>query len=191
VLVRELRPQGREPWCTGSQGSAPLSQATPLEAARINLKRFPPDRCQFVTPPSYPLAKLPSRQGASHWCGHAPRWPRQMAMRATPGWLGITPLTRPSGERCLSQAGEFACPWASTEFPDLSLSLSLSLPLTPHLFSPLPLLLSPLSSSLLSSPLLFSSSPLSSSPLSPPLPQQLPRGRTGRSSLIAKLPQGK
>mmetsp|Transcript_7498 Transcript_7498/g.21902 ORF Transcript_7498/g.21902 Transcript_7498/m.21902 type:complete len:171 (-) Transcript_7498:98-610(-) len=45
-------------------------------------------------------------------------------------------------------------------------------------------------SSLLSSPLLFSSSPLSSSPLSPPLPQQLPRGRTGRSSLIAKLPQG-
>ena len=43
-----------------------------------------------------------------------------MAMRATPGWLGITPLTRPSGERCLSQAGEFACPWASTEFPDSS-----------------------------------------------------------------------
>ena len=120
VLVRELRPQGREPWCTGSQGSAPLSQATPLEAARINLKRFPPDRCQFVTPPSYPLAKLPSRQGASHWCGHAPRWPRQMAMRATPGWLGITPLPRPSGESCLSQAGEFACPWASTEFPDLA-----------------------------------------------------------------------
>ena len=72
-----------------------------------------------------------------------------------------------------------------------SLSLPPFLPLTPHLFSPLPLLLSPLSSSLLSSPLLFSSSPLSSSPLSPPLPQQLPRGRTGRSSLIAKLPQGK
>ena len=43
-----------------------------------------------------------------------------MAMRATPGWLGITPLPRPSGERCLSQAGEFACPWASTEFPDLA-----------------------------------------------------------------------
>ena len=73
-------------------------------------------------------------------------------------------------------------------------SLSPSLPPSlspPPLFSPLPLLLSPLSSSLLSSPLLFSSSPLSSSPLSPPLPQQLPRGRTGRSSLIAKLPQGK
>ena len=43
-----------------------------------------------------------------------------MAMRDTPGWLGITPLPRPSGERCLSQAGEFACPWASTEFPDLA-----------------------------------------------------------------------
>ena len=50
----------------------------------------------------------------------------------------------------------------------LPLSLPPSLPLTPHLFSPLPLLLSPLSSSLLSSPLLFSSSPLSSSP--PPSP---------------------
>ena len=52
------------------------------------------------------------------------------------------------------------------------LSLSPSLPPSlspPPLSSPLPLLLSPLSSSLLSSPLLFSSSPLSSSPLSPPL----------------------
>ena len=72
-----------------------------------------------------------------------------------------------------------------------SLSLPPSLPLTPPslLSSPPPPLSSLLLSLLLSSPLLILS-PLLLSSLPPSLPQQLPRGRTGRSSLIAKLPQG-
>ena len=72
-----------------------------------------------------------------------------------------------------------------------SLSLPPSLPLTPSplLSSPPPPLSSLLLSPLLSSPLLILS-PLLLSSLPPSLPQQLPRCRTGRSSLIAKLPQG-
>merc|ERR1712086_578956 len=72
-----------------------------------------------------------------------------------------------------------------------SLSLPPSLPLTPSPLpsSPPPPLSSLLLSPLLSSPLLIIS-PLLLSSLPPSLPQQLPRGRTGRSSLIAKLPQG-
>ena len=70
MLVRDLPPQGREPWCTCSRGSAPLSRATSLEAARLYLK-LSPTRVESLHVPTSRASRAtrPSPRGC---CGAQP-----------------------------------------------------------------------------------------------------------------------
>ena len=115
MLVRDLPPQGREPWCTCSRGSAPLSRATPLEAARLYLKlaptrveslHVPTSRASRATrpSPSYPFeTDLPRDGFGGRPCtaGFARYNPDP-----TPLW-GEVPASRPASSRVLGRLPTF------------------------------------------------------------------------------------
>jgi len=119
VLVRDLRPQGREPWCTCSRGSAPLSRATSLEAARLYLKLSPTRVESLHVPTSRASRATRPSPRLSIRDGPAPRRLRWTAVHR--GVRSVWPRSpAPLGRGACKQAGGLSCPRASTEFPDVA-----------------------------------------------------------------------
>ena len=119
MLVRDLRPQGREPWCTCSRGSAPLSRATSLEAARLYLKLSPTRVESLHVPTSRASRATRPSPRLSIRDGPAPRRLRWTAVHR--GVRSVWPRSpAPLGRGACKQAGGLSCPRASTEFPDVA-----------------------------------------------------------------------
>jgi len=119
VLVRDLRPQGREPWCTCSRGSAPLRRATSLEAARLYLKLSPTRVESLHVPTSRASRATRPSPRLSIRDGPAPRRLRWTAVHR--GVRSVWPRSpAPLGRGACKQAGGLSCPRASTEFPDVA-----------------------------------------------------------------------
>ena len=117
--VRDLRPQGREPWCTCSRGSAPLSRATSLEAARLYLKLSPTRVESLHVPTSRASRATRPSPRLSIRDGPAPRRLRWTALHR--GVRSVWPRSpAPLGRGACKQAGGLSCPRASTEFPGVA-----------------------------------------------------------------------
>ena len=119
MLVRDLRPQGREPWCTCSRGSAPLRRATSLEAARLYLKLSPTRVESLHVPTSRASRATRPSPRLSIRDGPAPRRLRWTALHR--GVRSVWPRSpAPLGRGACKQAGGLSCPRASTEFPGVA-----------------------------------------------------------------------
>ena len=107
--VRDLRPQGREPWCTCSRGSAPLSRATSLEAARLYLKLSPTRVESLHVPTSRASRATRPSPRLSIRDGPAPRRLRWTALHR--GVRSVWPRSpAPLGRGACKQAGGLSCP---------------------------------------------------------------------------------